>query len=418
MAITVDWPNKIINVPKADMVLLQASPEIRQLDMDIFRLRLKELEAGEDGMPWLDTHQHNPTVTVSGAILARVVAIVNGYTVTFEDGQYRVNVVGANTNIGELTNVNQVSVSTSNSAGLQDLNSLQAASFLGRVAIDPNSSFTGTVFPVGTRAYPVNNLDDAITIAKNRGLYILNVMSSMTLTTGDASDGYKFEADSPITVTITLDPGVDVTNCEFLNATITGTLDGYNLFKNCHIQSVNFFNGAIHNCGIEGTITLGGGLQADIIDCFSGVAGGGVGQTPTVDMGGSGQTLSVRNYNGGLTITNCTGAGDSSIDVNSGRMIFDSTVTAGTFYIRGVSSVQDNSTGTATIYDLTITAETARARKLLSNRQELVDTGGDVRMRTWDDDGITVLEENIITDPADGKPDLDVGSTTKRGISQ
>ena len=65
---------------------------------------------------------------------------------------------------------------------------------------------------------------------------------------------------------------------------------------------------------------------------------------------------------------------------------------------------------------LAFSTDTTRARKVLTNRQELVDTGTDVVMRTWDDDGTTVLEENIVTDDADAKPDLTTG-VTKRGVS-
>jgi len=61
-----------------------------------------------------------------------------------------------------------------------------------------------------------------------------------------------------------------------------------------------------------------------------------------------------------------------------------------------------------------IELDASRARKLLTNKQELVDTGPDVVIRTWDDDGSTVLEENVVTDRDDNKPDTSVG-ITKRG---
>jgi len=123
MAITVDWPTKVINVPKADMTLVQSTPfEIRELDIDTFRLRLKDLEDEVEGMPYPITHNHFTTVTVGGVTLARVVEIINGYTVTFEDGNYAVNLVGANSNISDVTNLNSVQVRASNSAGLTELN--------------------------------------------------------------------------------------------------------------------------------------------------------------------------------------------------------------------------------------------------------------------------------------------------------
>jgi hypothetical protein len=120
MAISVDWPNKIINVPQADLSLV--SPGAYELDVDVFRLALKDLEDGE-GMPFPDTHQHNTTVTIGGVTLARVVEIINGYTVTFEDGQYAVNLVGANNNISDVANVNQVSIRSGNTAGLVQVSS-------------------------------------------------------------------------------------------------------------------------------------------------------------------------------------------------------------------------------------------------------------------------------------------------------
>jgi len=118
MAIYIEWGPRIIHVPRVDMTLLQSSPEIRELNLDVFRLALKDLEDSDDGMAAPTTHNHVTTTTVGGVTLARVIELINNYTVTFEDGQYAVNLVGANSNVGDVTNVNQVSVRSSNSAGL------------------------------------------------------------------------------------------------------------------------------------------------------------------------------------------------------------------------------------------------------------------------------------------------------------
>ena len=119
MAISINWNTKVIMVPRADLTLIQSNPkEIREMDVDWFRLELKNIEDSDEGITQLDTHRHNTTVELGGLTLARVVEIINGYTVTFEDGQYAVNLVGANNNISDVTNVNQVSVRASNSAGM------------------------------------------------------------------------------------------------------------------------------------------------------------------------------------------------------------------------------------------------------------------------------------------------------------
>lgn len=118
MAVTIDWPTQVISVPQADLTFLSGT--LYELDTDVFRLALKALEASEAGMAELDTHQHSTTYTIAGVTYARTIEIINGYTVTFEDGQYAVLLTGSNNNIFDegIINRNQVSIIPTNSAGL------------------------------------------------------------------------------------------------------------------------------------------------------------------------------------------------------------------------------------------------------------------------------------------------------------
>lgn len=116
MATTINWSTKIISVPQADLTNLGGG--IYELDVDAFRLELKDLEDSEAGMPYDKTHNHSTEVTLSGVTYARLFEIINGYTVEFEDGQYTVKCVGANHNLGDVKVVNQVSLLIGNSAGL------------------------------------------------------------------------------------------------------------------------------------------------------------------------------------------------------------------------------------------------------------------------------------------------------------
>lgn len=101
------------------MTLVQSSPfEIRELDINWFRLQLKAIEADEQGIYLQKTHDHNTEVTLGTLTFARVVEVLPPYTVTFEDGNYAVDLVNANSNIADRTNLNQVQVRSSNSAGL------------------------------------------------------------------------------------------------------------------------------------------------------------------------------------------------------------------------------------------------------------------------------------------------------------
>jgi hypothetical protein len=119
MAISINWGTRVISVPKADMSLVDAGPpEIRELDLNTFHLALKDLEDNEAGMPYPDTHTHNTEVVLGNLTLARVIEIINGFTVTFEDGNYQVDLTGANSNVSDVTNLNSVGLRSYNSAGL------------------------------------------------------------------------------------------------------------------------------------------------------------------------------------------------------------------------------------------------------------------------------------------------------------
>lgn len=120
MAITIDWGNTyVIDVPQADLTEITPG-SLYELDVDWFRGQLNALQASADGVPFPVTHEHFTEVTVGGVTLARVVRILSPYTVEFEDGQYRVDLTGANTNIADASVLvrNQVQVVPNNSAGL------------------------------------------------------------------------------------------------------------------------------------------------------------------------------------------------------------------------------------------------------------------------------------------------------------
>lgn len=341
--ITIDWGTKIIYVPKADLTLIQSTPtEIRELDLNWFRLQLKDLEDSEEGIWALDTHRHNTEVSLGGLTYARVIEIINGYTVTFEDGQYAVNLSGANSNVGDNVNVNQVSVRTANSAGLISSPAIEYASFNGGVSVDLSSSYDGTVYPIGTPQQPVNNFDDALLIAEFRGFTDFYIYGNATVDNGGDFSGYVFIGESQTKTNLYIHPDANVNRCEFYDANVSGTLDGEAKLEDCFITDLVYINGVVQQCLLgQGTIYLGGNADAHFMDCWSGVAGF---DTPVIDMGGSGQNLSLRNYNGGIKIQNMAGENNyAMLDINSGNVVIDSTCVSGTIVVRGVGTITDNS---------------------------------------------------------------------------
>ncbi len=350
MAIAVDPLTYVISVPKADLTLVQMSPtEIYDLDLNVFRLWLKDWEDDPEGIVQLVTHVHNTEVSLGGLTYARVIEILDPYSITFEDAQYAVNLVGANSNVGDKVNVNQVSVRSQNSAGLISSPLIEFASFEGGVWVDETSAAYGTVFPNGTRLQPVSNIADARLIATFRGFSTLFILGNYTFGAGDDIEGFQIIGENASRTTLIINPASLTSGCEISEAYVTGTLDNGTIIRNCMIQDLDYVDGVVFSSMLQpGIITLGNNSTAHFLDCYSGVPGEG---TPTIDMGGSGQPLAFRNYNGGIKLINKTGPESVSIDMNSGQIILDSTVTNGTIVLRGIGKLTDESAGATVLAD-------------------------------------------------------------------
>lgn len=236
-----------------------------------------------------------------------------------------------------------VTYTSSSSATLTEQASIQYASFNGGVTIDILNGEPGTSFPHGTPQLPVDNLADAMTIATTRGFPTIFVVGDLVVDNGGDYSGMQFIGTSTTKSHITIDPDANVLNCEFFEATIDGTLDGNAQLRDCRILDLNYINGVVESCLLgPGTIVLGGGSEAHFIDCWSGIATDV--SYPTIDCGGTGQTLAMRNYNGEIKIINKTGPENITIDLVAGKVILDSTVTDGDVVVRGIGTLIDNST--------------------------------------------------------------------------
>ena len=364
--ISIDWPSGVIFVPKADLTLIQLVPtEIRELNLDQFHLWLKDMEDSEDGICFPDTHIHNTEVILGGIVYARVIAMTNGYTVTFEDGAYAVNLVGANSNVGDVVNVNNVSVRSQNSAGLISAQAIEYSSFDDCVTIDATSSNTGTTFPTGTKQKPVNNLADALLIAAVRGMTRLFFIGDFTFAPGIMISGMTLEGEGMQRSTLTFQAGSVAAYCFVKNCMATGDILGVIGFEGCHISNMNSTSPIpssqtiiAKGCLIDGTLALpalySGTLK--VLDCWSNTPGAAM---PVLDMGGSHANILVRNYSGDIEFQNCTQATNyAEMDFVSGHLTLDSSVTAGTFVLRGVATLINNSTGTTVDTDGMISKQT------------------------------------------------------------
>lgn len=239
---------------------------------------------------------------------------------------------------------------SSSSATLQEAGTLQYSSFGGGVTVDLVSGVSGTAFPIGTPQEPVGNMTDALAILTERGFTTLYILGDATIDSGLDYSGLIIVGESMSKSEITISSAANVLRTEFYDAHILGTLDGEAVLKHCVIDDLDYINGFVEQCVLNpGTITLGGSDEAHFLDCWSGVPGT---STPEIDMGGSGQALAMRNYSGGITLKNKTGADSVSLDLVSGQIILENTVTAGTIVCRGVGKLTDNSVGATVLNEL------------------------------------------------------------------
>ena len=123
MAISVDFPNKLITVPQADCILVSGT--LYRLPTDtVFRSQVISLASGEVGIPFDYPIDYNPSYVVFGVTYAPKVEVINGYQVQFTpDTQWSVIMEESNNNVADVgASVlvqNQVQVIPNNSAGLQ-----------------------------------------------------------------------------------------------------------------------------------------------------------------------------------------------------------------------------------------------------------------------------------------------------------
>jgi len=393
MALTVNHQTKVFTILRADLTLLQSVPTfVYRLNLPALRVEMKALTDNEIGITYDDSHAWFPSQTVSGVQLAPVFIMINGFTVTFEDGQYAVNFNGANTNLGDVTNVNQVSIRPNNSAGLVQVLEIEQIIFNNKITINQLTGVTGQAYPIGTplTGFASNNFADAKFIADLRGIKELFLVGNNSLTTNtlDFSSGYRFVGDAPLTSVFQLSAAAIVDNCNFFRLTLAGALDSDCSVDQCIIGNLSFFQGFMNYCVLTSTIVLGGGNNGSFQNCFDHNTDS---TPPIIDMGGVGQTITMTSYEGFIKIINYTDSLTTLTNFISGigKVEFDSTVTEGVFVVFGAMEVVDNSGPNCTIIDKTTYGILTQVRKVLLNRKTIDPVTGDVTI--LDDNNLDVL---------------------------
>jgi hypothetical protein len=364
---TIDWENRIVYIYKSDMVQIEPAPnEGWKLDLVEFKKAITDRQDDEDGISFLDIINHYPAVELGGTVLASVVEIINGYRVEFENGIYYVLLNGANSNLMEHVILNDVSIRSNNAAGMQDLSLLRSAVFGKEVVMDSVNGRSGTLFPIGTRAYPVNNLEDAKKIADVYNLSDIYIIGNETFGDSDVIDGFRVYGTQPMNSIFYFPETVSMEGCLFYRCLYTGTLKDNAVLDQCAITDVDIESGLIYTTAfMGGTIKLTGTTGTIVFNnCFSVSSEANI---PIMDIG-EGQEVSINNYSGIIKFVNKTGDDVVNIYSVEGKAFVDSSCVAGTINVYG-GELEDNSADTCTVNHFTLPLPS----EFVSSLNELLD---------------------------------------------
>ncbi len=233
--------------------------------------------------------------------------------------------------------------------------------------------------PNGNTERPVNNIQLAVEIAKERGFRTIQVIGNVTLSEGDDVRDFHLIGTSHVNSNIEV---LDAAQCErtkFSSFIINGKLDGNSEITDCVINDLTYFNGHIHNCMLNGKITLSGDANAIIDDC----AMVNILNVPTIDCNNSEQNLIMTNWSGSLNVINSGVNNNIGVGCDAGVVNIDSSCTDGIIALSGTGDANDYSANDCYVINKLVDGSDMQNLKFLIEQLRPHHTGGG-NMIFWD----------------------------------
>lgn len=216
----------------------------------------------------------------------------------------------------------------------------QTLDYGGKVTINTLIGVTGTTYPNGTGALPVNNISDALTIANARGIDEFYVNGPLTIDI-DVHD-FRFNGGN-IRDAITFN-NIDVSGCTFYQCVLGGAFQGFISADNCILEDgISGMTGYYQKCGFRGSIYVNPGLDVDLIDCNSLVPGAN--ESPSLFLCND-ASVSLRKYSGGLKVYDSGTGSTASLEFTAGNCRLLTGNTGGSIVVRGIATLDDQTSGT------------------------------------------------------------------------
>jgi len=357
MPLSCDWPTKVITILQSELTLVGGT--YYTLDVTYYFQLLRELNSSAEGIAetigfplYLNT---SPTTGTP-----RIVDIINGYTIQFEDGLYSVDFIDGNVNWRTVEIRNQVSIGTNNTAALIDPTFLEIPTFVGKQGLCVSVKSTGTdsvEYPVGNRQSPCKTEMNFHMISETRGFHNIYILDSINIT-GDHSVGHVFFGDNPQSVNINCDIGSDVTNCKFQDCYLTGKLDAFNIVWECIVGDLTNVNGFIYKSALAGTLTILDNTNFE--DCF--IANTAPNQEITIDFDNLAKTVIIADWSAGrIRPINMVAGSFIGVSGTGGIVITDASNIGGTIAYAGSIGIDDTySDNVDLLKDNTVSGQTIK----------------------------------------------------------
>lgn len=238
-------------------------------------------------------------------------------------------------------------ISTSAGRRLRQLQE-SAGVYGGFIWIDTTANGTAgtTDYENGTSDNPVDNIDDANTLAGSVGISRFQVApgSSIQFVAGQTNEMF-FGREWTLDLN-----NQAITGTYIEGASVSGTGTGANPhFALCEFGATTLAGCRLGWCRFTDTITMSAASDYYFHDCYSGVAGAG---TPVIDFGGgvANSNLSLRRYSGGINIANKDANGTDQMSLEGDGQLVVAASSSGAISVRG-NFLVTNTGGASITYD-------------------------------------------------------------------
>lgn len=338
--------------------LITILPGISEIDVgiDLYSEWKRWVMDGE-GAQWeaaFRTTGGDPTNLAGTQFSPRYYFLINGWKILVDNGlivNFQLNLYTDNPDGVIYTTANNSGVNARLSDSPVVKNEYeQKLEYNNIIYINSHATTTGSVYPFGTSAVPVNNPIDAFILGEFYDINRFNLTGEITM----PIDGDNFYVEGGTGEAIVHLTGTTLTNVDAKDITLDGDFGvlSSNIFlDNCILEdNIQNVSGFLKECGFKGIINLKENTtDITFLNCFSLVPGT---FSPTLNAGlddTASLGLNMRGYMGGLLVKNFNSPTKiATLEFASGKCRADSTNTNGVISIRGIpfSAFTNESNGT------------------------------------------------------------------------